>query len=123
MPARRVYLRGLTLRYAIAISLASLGIALGLFLWAGMHLYHAWLIGINGVMLVLFRLDKQWSQRAGAGRIPNRVLIGGLLAGGVAGGFAGMHLRPRHKTHQGRYWAGLLIGFVIHAYISIFLIP
>jgi uncharacterized membrane protein YsdA (DUF1294 family) len=120
-PPRKVYQRDLTLRYAITIVLISAGIGLGMVLWTGMSLYHGWLIGVNGVMLLLFRLDKRWSQRSGAGRIPNRVLIGGLLAGGVAGGFVGMHLPPRHKTQKGGYWAGLLVGFAIHASLSIFL--
>ena len=79
-------------------------------------MFGLWLVLVNLVTLILYRVDKQQAQRAGR-RIPEVTLLALLAAGGVVGGLAGMLLRPRHKTHKLHFWVAILAASVLHAYL------
>lgn len=55
-----------------------------------------WLLAATTVTFLLYGYDKAQARRGG-GRVPELVLHGAALAGGFAGGWAGMYVF-RHKT-------------------------
>jgi uncharacterized membrane protein YsdA (DUF1294 family) len=79
-------------------------------------LYWGWLVIINLVAFILFRIDKGQAQRGGQ-RIPEVTLLVLMLAGGVLGGAAGMLMRPRHKSRKPTFWVILLLAVALHAYV------
>lgn len=90
----------------------SIGIAM-LVMLAGIPVYPAWLVGAGIVLFLLYGFDKQ---RAGTGgrRVPEAVLHGMALVGGVAGGWAG-RAGFRHKTRKPVFLVVLVIATLIHA--------
>lgn len=75
--------------------------------------YLVWLLVGNGITFVLFRYDKFQAGRE-RGRVPEIVLYGLALLGGFLGGWAGMLLRPRHKTNHVLFWVVMIVSTLIH---------
>lgn len=96
----------------LAVVLWGVVAALALFL-LGWLPYGAWLAGGTVATFVLFALDKRQAQ-AGGWRVPERLLLGLMLAGGVIGGLLGM-LGLRHKTQHRTFWTVLWIALALHA--------
>lgn len=102
--------------YALNALLASVLLGALLYRWQHWSLYLTWLIVVNLVTLVFFRLDKNRAGR-GAERIPEQVLIFVTLLGGALGALAGMVLPPRHKTHKTYFWAAAATSLLIHLWL------
>lgn len=96
------------------VTLAVLGAAL--YQWLQWDFYWVWLLVINVVTFAFFRFDKGQAQRTGAMRVPEVVLLGLMVAGGVLGGAGGMWMRPRHKTNKPIFVLVVIISLVLHAY-------
>lgn len=96
------------------VILAILGGAL--YQWLQWDFYWVWLLVSNVVTFAFFRFDKGQAQRIGAMRVPEVVLLGLLVAGGVLGGAGGMWLRPRHKTNKPIFLLVLIGAMLLHAY-------
>jgi uncharacterized membrane protein YsdA (DUF1294 family) len=79
----------------VAVTLAVWRVLDWRFLWA-------WLVAGTVVTALAFAIDKGMSKLDGW-RIPEVVLLGLSLYGGVLGGWAGM-LGLRHKTLHRRFW-------------------
>ena len=69
-----------------------------LWLWAGWSPLLAWLVGWSVPAFALYGIDKRQA-RSGGWRIPENLLHGVALIGGVAGAWTG-RLVFRHKTHM-----------------------
>jgi uncharacterized membrane protein YsdA (DUF1294 family) len=95
-------------------------VAVGLLLWwlFDLSLYLVWLIAINLVTFLLYRFDKGRAQNPGAGRIPEIVLLGCTIAGGVLGAAAGMYMRPHHKTKKPIFVLVLIVSAAVHAWLA-----
>lgn len=104
--------------YALIAILAAA--AVGVLLWwlSDFNPYLVWLIAINVVTFVLFRFDKRRAQIAGAGRVPEVVLLGSTIAGGVLGAAAGMYMLPRHKTRKPLFVLVLLVSAAVHLWLA-----
>jgi uncharacterized membrane protein YsdA (DUF1294 family) len=78
--------------------------------------YLDWLIGGTVATFALFAYDKR---QAGVGgrRVPEIVLQGLSLLGGVVGGWLGM-LVLRHKTRHTSFWVVQWIATAIHALLA-----
>ena len=100
------------------VALAVVGLlALVLYFWLGWNFYWIWFVAINVATFVYFRYDKRQSRREGATRVPEIVLQGLILAGGVLGGLGGMLLPPRHKTRKIAFWIVLAVATALHLWI------
>ena len=82
--------------------------------------YLTWLIVCNGLTMALFRYDKFQAGRGGR-RVPEIVLYGLALVGGFIGGWAGMLIRPRHKTNHPLFWVVMIVSTLIHLGLIFFL--
>jgi len=95
--------------------------ALGIGLWLGLsHVinwkpYLVWLVAWGALTLLFYGWDKLQAKRGGW-RVPEIVLHGLALAGGVAGGWLGMFIF-RHKTQQPEFKLVLITAAVVHAAI------
>jgi uncharacterized membrane protein YsdA (DUF1294 family) len=77
----------------------TLALALSLALWQlGLPAAYAYLGGVNIATLVFYAYDKQRA-RAGGMRVPEAVLHGAVLVGGMLGAITGQ-LLLRHKTRK-----------------------
>ena len=65
--------------------------------------YLIWLVFCNITTFVLYRLDK-WLSDKRLFRIPETPLEVLPFAGGFVGGWAGMFVKPRHKTKPEHYY-------------------
>ena len=74
-------------------------------------LYLDWLIAGTATTLLFFAVDKVQAKRFGR-RVPEIVLQGLVLAGGVAGGWVGM-LLLRHKTRHRLFWVVQWVATVV----------
>ena len=79
--------------------------------WAGWPLLLAWLVGWSVPGFALYGIDKRQA-RSGGWRIPENLLHGVALIGGVAGAWAG-RLVFRHKTRKPAFLAVLIVASVI----------
>lgn len=109
--ARKVY------GYGTMAVIVILGIAL--YLWTRWPPYLVWLIASTPLTFVLFRFDKFQAGRE-SGRVPESVLLGLALLGGVVGGWAGMLVRPRHKVKKIYFWVVLVLATALHLYLAYF---
>ena len=78
--------------------------------------YLDWLIAGTVTTFLFYAVDKTQARRNGW-RIPEIVLQGMVLAGGVIGGWIGM-LALRHKTLHRSFWAVQWIATVIHGVLA-----
>ena len=94
-------------------------VVVGLLLWwlLDLDLYLVWLIAINAVTFALFRFDKGRAQNPGAGRVPEIILLGCTIAGGVLGAAGGMYMRPHHKTKKPVFVITLILAAAVHAWL------
>ena len=104
-------------RYALLFIVAALVLTIALLTWTDLHPYLAWFAGCNLITLVAFRLDKSWAKRTGAERVPEVVLLGLTLAGGVLGAGLGMILPERHKVNKAIFTVALMLGGLAHIYL------
>jgi uncharacterized membrane protein YsdA (DUF1294 family) len=74
--------------------------------------YVDWLIAGTVATFLFYALDKVQAKRGGW-RVPEIVLQGMVLAGGVIGGWLGM-LGLRHKTQHRSFWAVQVIATMLH---------
>jgi uncharacterized membrane protein YsdA (DUF1294 family) len=95
---------------AVAAAIAVLA-ALGWAVAVGTHWYLGWLLALSGATFALYGLDKHQA-RTGGLRVPENVLHGLALAGGAAGGWAGM-FAFRHKTRHPSFYAVLAVASVL----------
>lgn len=68
----------------------------------------SWLVVLTAITFFYFRWDKGRAGNPNAWRVPERLLLGMIWVGGVAGGAAGMYMQPRHKTQKLAFKASLL---------------
>ncbi len=118
MPQRRPPSRRRSPKVTYAVAAAVLwGVAVaGLVVLTDWTFYAAWLAGGSVVTLLLYAFDKSQS-RAGGGRVPELVLQGLALLGGVAGGWLGM-LVVRHKTRHVSFWVIMVLATILHLGIA-----
>ncbi|HEY7029903.1 MAG TPA: DUF1294 domain-containing protein [Thermomicrobiales bacterium] len=87
---------------AIAAAILWGGLLLALFIVFDWSLYLNWILAGTVATFFFYAYDK-WQARRGGWRIPEIVLKGLVLAGGVIGGWIGM-LGLRHKTLHRAFW-------------------
>lgn len=87
-------------------------LAAGVGFAAGLPPYFAWLIGGSVATLLVYGADKRQARRGGW-RVPERLLFGLALLGGVAGAWGGMALF-RHKTRHAAFFAVNGIATALH---------
>ena len=99
---------------AIILGIGAFALA---WLWAGWPVLVAWLVGWSVPAFALYGIDKG---QAGTGgwRIPENLLHGVALIGGVAGAWAG-RFAFRHKTRKPAFLAVLILASVIWAAIAL----
>jgi uncharacterized membrane protein YsdA (DUF1294 family) len=90
---------------------AALVVALGLLLRG--HWYLDWLLGWSATAFLAYGWDKRQAIRGGV-RVPEIVLHGLALVGGVLGAWAG-RAYFRHKTLRTDFLVVLVIATVLHA--------
>jgi uncharacterized membrane protein YsdA (DUF1294 family) len=86
-----------------------------LWLWAGWSPLLAWLAGWSVPAFALYGIDKRQA-RSGGWRIPENLLHGVALIGGVIGAWAGRFVF-RHKTRKPIFLVVLVVASVIWAAI------
>lgn len=74
--------------------------------------YTAWIAGGSVATFLFYAFDKAQAQAEGR-RVPELVLLGLVLLGGVIGGWIGL-LLVRHKTRHAIFWVALVVGSVLH---------
>jgi len=82
-------------------------------------LYWIWFAAVNPVTLMLYGFDKFQAWR-GRLRVPESVLHGLSLSGGLAGGWFGVFLF-RHKKRKVTFWLVLTIATLLHGGIIFYL--
>ncbi len=87
-----------------------------------LDIYGAYLIALSIITFIVYGVDKL-KAKAGAYRIPEKVLLALSLLGGAPGGIIAMRLF-RHKTGREHKYFGVLnaLGVIIHVAIAIFLL-
>jgi uncharacterized membrane protein YsdA (DUF1294 family) len=105
--------------YTFLAVLLALAIVGALVWWLGIRIYVAWLLAMSIVTFAAYGFDKQRAVSDG-GRVPELVLHGLALAGGVAGGWAGRAVF-RHKTLQTSFTFVLVLATAIHAAVLVWL--
>jgi uncharacterized membrane protein YsdA (DUF1294 family) len=88
--------------------------------WAGWSPLLAWLVGWSVPAFVLYGVDKRQA-RSGGWRIPENLLHGVALVGGVIGAWAG-RFAFRHKTRKPIFLAVLILASLIWVGIAIWAI-
>jgi uncharacterized membrane protein YsdA (DUF1294 family) len=98
---------------------AALGLILFVLLWLvlGWPPLLAWLVGWTPPAFAAYGVDK-WQATHGGWRIPEVVLHGLALVGGVVGAWAG-RLVFRHKTQKPVFLVVLVIASVIWAVVAV----
>lgn len=81
--------------------------------WLGLPLLLAWLVGWTLPAFALYGIDKRQARRAGW-RVPEAVLHGLALIGGVMGAWAGRAVF-RHKTQKPVFLVVLIAASVLWA--------
>jgi uncharacterized membrane protein YsdA (DUF1294 family) len=80
--------------------------------------YLDWLIAGTVATFLFYAFDKMQAKRGGS-RIPEIVLKGMVLAGGVVGGWIGM-LGLRHKTLHRSFWVVQWVATALHIALAWF---
>lgn len=114
------------IQYSLSGTLLALAAALILESAVGLSLVVAWLIAINVVALIFYRVDKLnsiWEddnaqRKAKKTRIPEISLLFLALAGGSLGAALGMIIPPDHKTSDCRFLFGFLLVLVLQAVVA-----
>jgi uncharacterized membrane protein YsdA (DUF1294 family) len=101
----------------IAAIAVGIGVFIVLWLWAGWSPLLAWLVAWSVPAFALYGIDKRQA-RSGGWRIPEVLLHGVALIGGVIGAWAG-RLVFRHKTQKPEFLVVLILASVIWAAIAI----
>jgi uncharacterized membrane protein YsdA (DUF1294 family) len=102
----------------LATSLALI-ITIVLVTMLNIHWYIAWIIGWSVLTFTLYGLDKQAARKKNQ-RVPEVVLHGVALIGGVIGGWIG-RAYFRHKTLHASFLAVLLFATLLHTGITWYL--
>jgi uncharacterized membrane protein YsdA (DUF1294 family) len=103
-------------------SFGPIAAAAGIVLWyalaegAKVQAYLAWLAAWGAVTFAFYGWDKSQSGRGGW-RVPEMILHGLSLIGGVGGGWLGMFLF-RHKTRHTEFLLVLIVATIIHGVIA-----
>ena len=87
------------------------------FFLLGWHLYLLWLVAGTITTGGAFVYDK-FQARRNKRRLPEVVLLGSSLAGGLIGGWFGM-LAVRHKTLHKRFWVMQWLSTAIHVALGL----
>ncbi len=95
------------------------GVALFVLLWLGLGWSPllAWMVGWSPVAFAAYGIDKRAATRDGW-RIPEAVLHGVALIGGVAGAWAGRAVF-RHKTHKPVFLVVLVLATVLWGLVAV----
>ena len=97
---------------AIAAAVVWGGLFVGLRIAVDWSLYLDWLIAGTVTTFLCYAVDKAQARRNGW-RVPEVVLQGMVLAGGVIGGWLGMVVL-RHKTRHRSFWVVQWIATALH---------
>ena len=84
--------------YGLLAAILIAALAVVLIVWTNLNPFWVWIGAAGLVTFLMYGYDKAQAKRAGP-RVPEIVLHGLALAGGFAGGWAGM-LLFRHKTRH-----------------------
>ena len=120
-PGRRQRRGGPSPYTRFAVLAAAIAVLVGV-LWAVVvrgHWYLGWLLAVSAATFTLYGLDKHQA-RTGGLRVPENVLHALALAGGAAGGWAGM-LFFRHKTQHGVFYAVLAVASALQLGLALWL--
>jgi uncharacterized membrane protein YsdA (DUF1294 family) len=104
----------------IAAVLGGLGLFAVLWLWADWSPFLAWIVGWTVPAFALYGIDKRQARTSGW-RIPEILLHGVALIGGVIGAWAG-RLLFRHKTRKPVFLIVLVLASVLWGAIAIWAI-
>jgi uncharacterized membrane protein YsdA (DUF1294 family) len=104
----------------IAAALVGVGLFGGLWLWAGWSPLLAWVAGWSLPAFALYGIDKRQAT-SGRWRIPEALLHGIALIGGVVGAWAG-RLAFRHKTRKPEFLVVLVAASVLWGAIAVWAI-
>lgn len=77
-----------------------------------MQIYLVYSLLINFLAFLFFVVDKRAAMKD-LQRIPERILLQLILAGGMVGAFLAMQIF-RHKTRKSKFAATLLLSFFVH---------
>lgn len=96
-----------------------LGLALFVILWLvlGWPTLLAWLVGWTPVAFAVYGIDK-WQAKRDGWRIPEIVLHGLALIGGVIGAWAG-RIVFRHKTNKPAFLIVLIVASILWGVIAV----
>jgi uncharacterized membrane protein YsdA (DUF1294 family) len=103
--------------YSLIAILAALLVDMALWYLFDLNIYFVWLIAINIVAFALFRFDKRRAKIAGAGRVPEIVLLACTITGGFLGAAGGMYMRPHHKTRKPIFVITLIVAIGVHMWL------
>jgi uncharacterized membrane protein YsdA (DUF1294 family) len=107
-------------RYGLIGAIAALVLA-AVLIWAfNVPWFLGWLSAMGVVTFGLYAWDKHRAHLDGE-RVPEKVLMTMVLAGGVAGGWAGM-LLLRHKTRHMSFWIVQWIATALWAAVAVWLL-
>jgi uncharacterized membrane protein YsdA (DUF1294 family) len=98
-------------RPALFGSLIGGGVAFGLLWWLGLSPLLAWLVGWTLPAFAMYGIDKRQA-RGGGWRVPEAVLHGLALIGGVVGAWAGRSFF-HHKTSKPMFTVVLVIASIL----------
>lgn len=85
--------------------------------WLGLSPFLAWIVGWTLPAFAMYGVDKRQAQQGGW-RVPEAVLHGLALIGGVVGAWAGRAFF-RHKTRQPVFTFVLMVASIVWAAIAI----
>jgi uncharacterized membrane protein YsdA (DUF1294 family) len=80
--------------------------------------YLMYLFVINILTAILFGGDKLAAMMGSDQRIPEAVLLGTMVAGGIGGAFAGL-LMFNHKTAHSSFWLCLIVSTFLHLILGL----
>ena len=106
-------------RYGSLALVTALALLLVVMVLIGTSWYVSLLIALSIVTFLLYGLDKRRAQSGGE-RVPELVLHGSALAGGVVGGGVGRSVF-HHKTRKAVFLVVLMVATALHGAIVWFL--
>jgi uncharacterized membrane protein YsdA (DUF1294 family) len=104
-------------RPALLGSLLAAAIAFVLLMWLGLSPLLAWIVGWTLPAFAMYGIDKRQAQNDGW-RVPEMVLHGLALMGGVIGAWAGRYVF-RHKTQKPAFTVVLIIASILWGAIAV----
>jgi uncharacterized membrane protein YsdA (DUF1294 family) len=104
-------------RPALLGSLLAAAIAFVLLMWLGLSPLLAWIAGWTLPAFAMYGVDKRQAQNDGW-RVPEMVLHGLALMGGVIGAWAGRYVF-RHKTQKPAFTVVLIIASILWGAIAV----